>query len=206
MKRSIQTTIALLSASLLVLTALAIGRGQAHTDRRELYGHSGEPSPVWHASWQFHPKTLVEANTLSAAVVHVRVVEIRQADPLVHITPASPDGTKPERRVETPTQRITLDVVQSLRGTPGGTVRLWHMGTDTIHLEGDPPYEVGQDYVLFVYPKEDEAGTYLVLSPEGRYRITGGRLDPASDAQDTFAPGLRGHTVADLAQQLQALP
>ncbi len=206
MKRSIQTAIALLSVSLLLLTVLAIGRGQVRTDYHEVYGRSAVSSSVWHASWQFHPKTLVEAEALSASVVQARVAEVRQADPIVHSVPASLDGMRPERRVETPTQRITLDVVRSLRGSSGGTVKLWHMGTDTIHLEGDPPYEVGHEYVLFLYPKEDEQGTYLVLSPEGRYRIIDGRMNPMSEAQDTFAPALRGYTVDDLVAELQTLP
>lgn len=208
MRKIVAAVLALLSASLVVLTVVAVNRGEngagarrvgaEHPTDQAAWGRSLEPGSVWHASWQFDPDSLAQARELSTAVVHARVREVRQAPPLVDI------GEKTGRRNETPNQRIILDVVRSLHGNPGDTIRLWHMGTDTIHFEGDPPYEVGQEYVLFVYPKADEEGTYLVVSPEGRYLLgSDGGLRLMEGVEDGFAKELAGSSVAELAQALR---
>lgn len=208
MAKIVAAVIGLLSTSLLVLAAVAVGRsaddGGAPQDHgkdlhdQATWGRSLKPGSVWNASWQFDPDSLAQARELSTSVVHARVKEVRQAPPLVDI------GEQSGRRNETPNQRILLDVVRPLSGNPGDTIRLWHMGTDTIHFEGDPPYEVGQEYVLFVYPKADEEGTYLVVSPEGRYLVSDdGGLQPMDGVEDGFARELGGTSVVELAQMLQ---
>lgn len=208
MTRILAAVLALLSTSLLVLAAAAVGRtgddwGLPQGKRKDLHdqatwGRSLEPASVWQASWQFDPDSLAQAREVSSAVVHAQVKEVRQAPPLVDI------GKQTRRRNETPNQRIILDVVRPLSDYPGDTIRLWHMGTDTIHFEGDPPYGVGQEYVLFVYPKTDEEGTYLVVSPEGRYLVGDhGGLRPMEGVEDGFARELGDRSVEELAQMLR---
>ena len=72
--------------------------------------------------------------------------------------------------------------------------------TCPLAFEGDPPYQVGETYVLFAEPKLDEIGTYLLISPEGRYRVVNDTLEPM--AEEGFAAAMRGKRVADLVQAL----
>ena len=174
-----------LSASLVILTSL-VGLRATHLKTE---AHPEEP---WHASWQFRPETPGRAKQLSTMIFHGRVSEVQQAADIVAQTP---NGDQPR----TPTQRIFFEVLKPIYGNPSQAVRVWHMGTDTIHFEGDPPYRVGEEYVLFVYPN-DESGTHVVLSPECRYRVAQGRLEPVSEVDWTLA--LRGKSVSDLEQLL----
>jgi hypothetical protein len=109
-------------------------------------------------------------------------------------------GLPPEEAARHPNQRITFEVQQTLRGTAQGTIRLFYLGDETLFVEDDPPYQVGETYVLFVEPKLDEPGTYLVISPEGRYQVVNDRLEPI--AAEGFAAAFHGKPVTNLVQAL----
>lgn len=156
----------------------------------------GQEGPVVHAVWYHQPRTLAETADLASAVVVARVSGVYEAEDIVVRTEAFESG---EHRV--PNQRIAFDVQEVLQGEIGGTFDLFHTGNESFVLDGDPPYQVGETYVLFVRPRED--GSYLVVSPEGRYQVTGAGLKPMSNRD--FAKLLRGTPLrammADLAER-----
>lgn len=129
--------------------------------------------PRHNAVWYHNPRTLSDLFGLSTAVVVARVTDVFEAADLVVATEAFESG---EHRV--PTQRIAFEVERTLAGDVGRGFELFHTGNDEFVLAGDPPYAVGESYVLFVTPRED--GSYLVVSPEGRYRVTEKGLEAAS--------------------------
>jgi hypothetical protein len=115
-----------------------------------------------------------------------------------------PEGA---RRTSFGGRRVTLEVVRPLQGVPDQTIRLFWGWTEEQYDENDPPYRLCEEYVLFVEPEADEKGTYLVVSPLGRYRVEGGKLQPvAKQAGGIPVPGwvreLRGKSVAYLKQEL----
>lgn len=79
----------------------------------------------------------------------------------------------------------------------------------SIHLEDDPPYQVGEQYVLFLRNGPDLDGTLSIkraIAPEGRYRIaTGDILDPVT-ATRGFAPKWAGKPLTELETALGNLP
>ena len=101
-----------------------------------------------------------------------------------------------EHRV--PNQRIAFEVSRSILGKVEGTFDLFHTGNENYVLDGDPPYEMGKRYLLFLTPRDD--GTYRVISPEGRYQITPNGLEPVS--HEEFSQMLRGTSVRDLTRDL----
>jgi hypothetical protein len=147
-------------------------------------GHDHGESTV-HANWYHHPTTLDEAADLSYAIVSARVTGINDGRPIVH----------DESNI--PTQLIAFETRRVLQGELGATFDLFHTGNSTFTLAGDPHYEVGESYLLFLMPRKD--GTYLVISPEGRYRVNQG-LQPMSE--EVFAQTLRGSSVANLTDHL----
>lgn len=153
----------------------------------------GEPpagSPRAHAFWVNQPKTMAETIDLSTAVVMVRVVGVWDAPDIV----VPVEGLNPENESRVPNQRITFQVTQVVDGKISRTFDLFHTGNEEFIVEGDPPYEVGQNYLLFVTPRED--GSFLLVSPEGRYQVTEGGLVPASERD--FADNLHGRSAQDL--------
>jgi len=132
-----------------------------------------EPAGSRHtAIWYHNPRSLSELAGLSSAVVVARVVGIYDAPDIV--VPAALEGG--EHRV--PNQRIAFEVERNLAGRIDRGFDLFHTGNDEFVLEDDPAYAIGESYVLFVRPRDD--GSYLVVSPEGRYRVTKEGLEAAS--------------------------
>jgi hypothetical protein len=121
--------------------------------------------------WLHHPTTLSEAIDLSSAIVSARVTAIYEGADIVN------EGAF------IPTQRIAFEVNGVLDGEVADSFELFHTGNSEYVLDGDPPYEVGTDYVLFLMPRED--GSYLVISPEGRYQMTGDGL--RAESEESFA-------------------
>lgn len=124
---------------------------------------------VWHRT----PRSLAALYRQSAAVVVAHVAGIYDAPDIVVPTEALEEG---EHRV--PNQRIAFEVDDSLAGDLSKRFELFHTGNDEFILEEDPPYEIGETYLLFVLPRDD--GSYLLVSPEGRFRVTPDGLEPAS--------------------------
>lgn len=152
--------------------------------------------PEVHAVWYHNPRTLLELNKLASAVVVARVSGVYEGAEIV--VPAK-GLDNDEHRV--PTQRIAFDVERSVRGELEGTFDLFHTGSEDFVLAGDPAYQVGETYLLFVMPRED--GSYLVVSPEGRYRLGRKGLEPVSTR--SFAPMLGGTSVDAVASDLRQI-
>ncbi|MGI9039029.1 MAG: hypothetical protein ACR2GQ_09215 [Gemmatimonadota bacterium] len=78
----------------------------------------------------------------------------------------------------------------------------------TIILADDPPYRQGEEYVLMLRrgPEVRVGGrnvrTQRVVSPEGRYGIRNGRVEPASERVE-FARTQRGRSVDELKGAVQ---
>jgi hypothetical protein len=220
--RTLRIMIGMLSASLLILSLLAFAP-QKYTHR-----HTHADGATLHATWFNHPESLAQAEDLATAVVVAQVTRVTQAPDIVAQTRRDAaqrqpnDGTHKElpRREgqadvqkgaatakapkdtlrQLPNQRINFKVLRSLKGDVGETLRLFHTGNDTQFIAGDPPYKEGEIYVLFVEPKRDEARTYLVIAPEGRYRVVDGKLQPM--VKEGFAAQLEGMSVDSMASEL----
>ena len=150
--------------------------------------------PPLQVLWEFWPQTLVEAQERATAVVLARVTGVE----------SPPEGA---RRTSFGGRRVTLEVVRPLKGTPDQAIRLYWSWTKEQYDENDLPYRLCEEYVLFLEPKADEKGTYLVVSPLGRYRVEEGKLQPvAKQAGGIAVPGwvreLRGKSVGYLEKQL----
>ena len=146
--------------------------------------HGEEDSSRVMAVWHDNPRSLAETYDLAAAVVVARVTGIYDAADIVVPAAALESG---EHRV--PNQRIAMAVTRTVKGDVGRDFELFHTGNREFVLGGDPAYEVGQRYLLFLMARDD--GTYRVVSPEGRYQIrAGGKLEPVSEKE--FSVTLRG--------------
>lgn len=146
--------------------------------------HGDEDSSRVMAVWYHNPRSLAETYDLASAVIVARVAGIHDAADIV-VEAASIEGGV--HRV--PNQRIALQVTRTLKGEVGSEIELFHTGNREFVLGGDPPYEVGERYLLFLMSRDD--GAYLVVSPEGRYQVkAGGRIDPISTKD--FSVTLRG--------------
>ncbi|HVG08485.1 MAG TPA: hypothetical protein VNM67_12320 [Thermoanaerobaculia bacterium] len=154
-------------------------------------GHEEEGgTPRFHAFWYHHPRTLRQATRQASDVVIARVTSISEGDA---IETAYPDGSGVQR---IPTQRVSFEVTSSRKGSLGvnESFVLFQNGNEENRFDEDPSYKVGKAYLLFLTPRED--GTYLVLSPEGRYEVTKKGLVPA--AQKGFAKDLAGAKLQDV--------
>src|SRR3989454_1081298 len=69
-------------------------------------------------------------------------------------------------------------------------------------LEDDPPYLVGEKYVLFLKDMQDSSGMKRVLAPEGRLQITkSDHLKPATTRRG-FAPNLVGRSLTEFETEI----
>lgn len=176
-----RTLIGTLSASLLGLSLFAYGP----------HPHIATNStPQWHATWMYHPKSLGEAKAKASEVVVARVVDVKAGPDIVVPVKDEPNG---EDRIAT--QRITVEVVKSLKGKSSGTLTIFHTGTNTQFIEGDPGYAAGETYVMFLEPKADEPGTHLMIAPEGRYRVANNKLEALT--HDGIAAQMHGKALAE---------
>jgi hypothetical protein len=145
--------------------------------------------PRFRASWTYNPRNLRETSRIATDIVTATVADVADGAPLVL---RQRDGSV--NRV--PTQRVTFDVGRSRKGSlrESETFVLFQNGNDQNRFEGDPSYKIGHTYLLFLIPRED--GTYLVVSPQGRYEVTRQGLVPA--ATDGFAAELAGTSLQDI--------
>lgn len=170
-------------------------------DRHGEEGPAHGERPLVHAVWYHNPRTLGEVADLAKAVVVARVEGVFDAPDIV----VKAEGLEnDEHRV--PNQRIAFSAKRILQGSIEPSFDLFHTGNEHFVLAGDPPYKMGETYLLFLMPRED--GSFLVVSPEGRYRVTGRGLGPMSERD--FAQLLREGNVngvaRDLAERRQSLP
>lgn len=144
--------------------------------------------PRFHAYWRNNPRSLRETTRLATEVVIARVTDVSEGDA---IETRYPDGVQ-----RIPTQRVSFDVQSSRKGSLAvdESFVLFQNGNEANRFAEDPSYKVGHSYLLFLTPRED--GTYLVVSPEGRYEVTKHGLVPA--AEKGFAADLKGASLEDV--------
>ena len=177
--------LALVIATALGLTFVALGQDP----------EPGPSQPVA-VAWDERPDSVPELDQAAVSVVEAEVTGIDAGPSLVD--PADPGS----EHHAIPTQRIAFDVLSVLDGpSPGDDLLLFKTGSEDAHLEGDPPYEAGERYVLFLRPREGEPGTYLPIAPDGRVRLNDG------DEGHLFIAGsvkqeLEGATVAEIEEKI----
>jgi hypothetical protein len=149
-------------------------------------------APRFHAFWYNHPRTLGQAARQSNEVVVATVADITDGDTI---------RTTDAGGVDIPTQRVHFVVKNSQKGSlrAGETFVLYQNGNFENRFDEDPSYKVGHRYYLFLTQRED--GTYMVLSPEGRYEVTRHGLVPA--VEKGFAGDLKGASLADVSFDVQ---
>jgi hypothetical protein len=191
--------------------------------------------PTYFASWQYRPESLEAARKLADQEVLGQVVRVRRADDLTTPAQGEPGGVD-RIPVEAVTFRIeksyrggkpeTIEVFHtgstSARGRrqaptspPPGIKRPNRRGdptddeTRTTWLEGDPPYQQGERYLLLlangptVKVDGKDTPTKRPVSPEGRYRVRAdGQVEPVSNRAE-FATRLRGRHVRELEAALE---
>jgi len=142
-----------------------------------------------HAYWVNNPRTLRETSRLATEIVTAKVTGVAEGDAIVNI---QEDGYVSS----IPTQRVSFDVTRRRKGSLGvkESFVLFQNGNDENRFDEDPSYKVGHSYVLFLTERED--GTYMVVSPQGRYEVTKKGLTPA--AKEGFAAELRGASLQDV--------
>lgn len=160
------------------------------------------PEKVFAASWAEHPATLDETVTSAEHVVLGRVTSVRRGQDIVVAAPGFPDG---EDRI--PIEIIAIRVEKSHkgpeRGGPPETIEIMRTGAssgrDQITTLEDPPYARGEQHLLFVKPGPEvvvggeRLRVHRLVSPEGRYRVRGGTIEPA--ARHGFAAAQRGRSL-----------
>lgn len=147
-------------------------------------------TPRIHAFWANHPRTLGQATRMASEVVVATVDYVTEGDPIE----IGDEGS-------IPSQRVHFTVKRSQKGSlrAGDSFVLFQNGNDANRFDEDPSYKVGHRYLLFLTPRED--GTYLVVSPEGRYQVTRNGLVPA--AEKGFAADLAGASLPNVLSDVE---
>lgn len=171
-----------------------------------------QPQEKWLASWAHRPTSMTEAKDLAGQIVKGRVIRIRRGKDLVMRVAGEPNN---EDRI--PIEIVTFALEGGYKGSVRKTVEVFHTGLSPIEVEGrripprpedvepkpmrrrtllerrtvsledDPPYKVGEQYVLFLTDgptvstlEGRSVKTKAVIAPEGRYGIKAdGKLKPA---------------------------
>jgi hypothetical protein len=142
-------------------------------------------------SWHRIPD-LESATELSDSVVTANVVKVRKS--ALRIKAEGLPGNVDVIPGEVITLQVTSDDVKGQK-KKGQTLELFHTGTSEnqdgvaqLSIEHDPPYQVGEAYMLFTTtgPNVDvggqQVGTESIVSPEGRWKIDPrGNVSPMSD-------------------------
>jgi hypothetical protein len=139
----------------------------------------------FHANWFYTPRSIRQATRLATHVVVATVTGVAGGDPI-----------SLGREGNIPTQRVHFTVNRSPKGemVGGESFVLFQNGNSENRFDEDPEYRVGSRHLLFLLERED--GTYLVISPEGRYQVSGSGLEPAS--HQGFAADLKGANLKDV--------
>jgi hypothetical protein len=127
----------------------------------------GPGSGSGEADWLNRPNSVREAVAEAQAGVIATVEQIEDAPPIQ----AAEDEISP-------VQEITMRVREKWFGHAPDRFRIRWVGTPNGgHLEGDPPYAVGQDYALLLISRSD-GPWWLPASPDSRWQIVGDKLRP----------------------------
>lgn len=151
-------------------------------------------TPRFHANWAYNPRSLGETSRLASHIVVATVTGVTDGEPIVN---RLQDGEV--SRI--PTQRVSFTINRSPKGdmVPGESFVLFQNGDENNRFDEDPTYKVGTRHLLFLMARED--GTYLVVSPQGRYEVTGRGLVPATHVG--FAANLEGARLLDVLRDVK---
>ena len=155
--------------------------------RPSIFGPEAD-APRFHAYWRNNPTSLQAATRLASEIVVATVTDVAEGDAIETVYA---DGVQ-----RIPTQRVSFDVQGSRKGSlaTGESFVLFQNGNAANRFDEDPSYEMGQSYLLFMTQRED--GTYLVVSPAGRYEVSPRGLVPA--IEKGFAGELKGASLRDV--------
>lgn len=169
--------------------------------------------PAVQAVWAFQPKSFSEVVKNAQVIAEVQVVSVAKGPDITVPQAGEPNGVD-----VLPTQRITVQVANSLKGTQvGKQLTVFRNGGETvvpvdkpqvgkgdpnanpmgtksqvIFLGDDPSYKVGDRYFMLLV--DGPNGTLRPISPEGRYLINAdGSLSPVSSSD--VATSVAGKTV-----------
>jgi hypothetical protein len=161
--------------------------GTMYANKHNGVVHPEENSPRFHGNWYHNPRTIGEATRLASDVV-VATVD--------HVTEGPAIKLSDDQGGDIPTQRVHFTVKRVRKGSmvAGESFVLFQNGNDKNRFDEDPSYKLGRRYLLFMTPRPD--GTYLVVSPAGRYQVTPNGLVPAT--HKSFAGGLEGASLEDV--------
>lgn len=202
-------------------------------------GAAGEADIVWIADWAENPESVEEAVESAEQVVIGQVTRVRAGEDLVVRAEGLPDGAdripteivtlRVEKSLKSgqrgPPETIEVFRTGATVGTPPSRMgnrppedppegverpaRPSPPGDRNVKLNGDPPYERGERYVLMLKPGPETrvdgraVRSQRVVSPEGRYRVTrGGQIEPVSERAE-FARELRGRSLDAFEQQIE---
>jgi hypothetical protein len=141
------------------------------------------------ANWISRPTTLREAAEQADAGGVVTVEAVQPGAPIV----AAEDEVNP-------TVMVTMRVRDLWFGGLASTFTMKWLGTPGQgHMEGDPPYVVGQDYVIML-KKRGDGPWYRPESPDGRIQIHQDRARPVIEGP--IADTVKGWGLGKLKQAL----
>lgn len=123
-----------------------------------------------HASWRFAPQNLMELDQLANEVVVGKVVNIRRGNDIVMKVDGEPGNVD-----RIPTEIVTLQLEQALKGSPGQQVEVFHTGlsVDTELLNRPVPKkpvprdQKAPDLRMMRKPTPQEASRYMVADDPG---------------------------------------
>lgn len=156
-------------------------------------------APRMHGNWFHNPRTLRQATRLANEIVTAKVIDVTDGDPI---------RLSEEAGGDIPTQRVHFVVTRSRKGDLKAREHfvLFQNGNYENRFDEDPSYKVGSRHLLFLSERPD--GTYMVVSPQGRFEVTRDGLVPA--AHKGYAAELRGASLqgvlSDLTQALVETP
>jgi len=157
------------------LAALVVWLGLLQSDG-ESAGASDSGSPAvasLRATWAFRPDSLKELADNAPLAVTATVAGVEPGEPLI----ASEDVGEPDEP-SIPTQRIVFDVEEILYGSAPAQLVLLKTGSADTWIDDDPPYQVGERYLLLLTESTSQPGLYVPPAPDGRMLVVDGVVQP----------------------------
>ncbi len=152
------------------------------------------------ATWAFRPASLRELADSSSIAVFAQVTDVQSGPPLEDLS--GEDLGEPDEQGP-PTQRIAFDVDEQLFGSAPTDLVVFKTGSDEAWIDGDPPYSIGQSYLLFLDQANFEPAAWVPPAPDGRLVLENGELRPMiAGPPGTALSGLTQGEAADLIRGL----
>lgn len=224
----------LLGSSAVLSALLGVQVTAAHYQSQQLTSRSQASEVHYHASWVRKANSLDAAARLSNQIALGRVTNVRRGPDIV-VAAATEPGGEDRIPVEIVTIRLekaykggkpqTIQVFHTGLSTAAQPQPLPQEGEldnryqsdqppgprgnleRLISIEDDPPYKVGERYLMFLTEGPTISGipTQALIAPEGRYRVSANnRLQAITDRG--LARSLEGTGLDRVEQLLQQLP